>query len=36
MIRSGPQSEFQFIPKVPDRVEVRTLCKPAKFFQSTM
>ena len=33
MIRSG---SFQFIPKVLDRVEVRALCRPVKFFQSKL
>lgn len=32
VIGSGSQSAFQFIPKVWDEVEIRTLCRPVKFF----
>ena len=36
MIRSGSQSVFQFIPKMFDGVEVRALCRPAKFFHTDL
>jgi hypothetical protein len=34
--RLGPQSTFQFIPKVFEWVEVRALCKPVKFFHTDL
>jgi hypothetical protein len=34
VIRPGPQSAFQFIPKVFDVVEVRALYRPVKFFHT--
>ena len=36
MIRPGPQSAFQFIPKMFDGVEVRALCRPVKFFHTDL
>ena len=33
-IRPGPQSLFQFIPKMFYGVEVRALCRPVKFFHT--
>ncbi len=30
------QLPFQFIPKEPDGVEVRALCKPVKFFNTKL
>jgi hypothetical protein len=36
VIRSGSQSEFKFIPKVFDGVEVRALCRPVKFFHTDL
>ena len=35
-MRSGTQSEFQFIPKVFDGVEVRALGRPVKFFHTNL
>ena len=35
-IRPGSQSEFQFIPKVFIGVEVRSLCRSVKFFDTDL
>ena len=36
VISPGSQSEFHFIPKVFDGVEVRALCRPVKFFHTDL
>ena len=36
LIRPGSQSAFQFIPKVFDRVEVKALRRPIKFFHTKL
>ena len=35
-IRPSSKSKFQFIPKVFDKVKVRALCRPVKFFYTDL